>query len=61
MIRARMRRCNQFCGISHSVRRESSTLKGRAKLDAHVDTHGEVPAPSLKTEIELGVRKILSR
>lgn len=61
MIRARMRRCNQFCGISHSVRRESSTLKGRAKLDAHVDAYGEVPAPSLKTEIELGVRKILSR
>ena len=26
-IRARMRVCNQYCGISHSVRRESSTLR----------------------------------
>jgi hypothetical protein len=27
--RARMRGCNQFCGISHSVRRETSTLASR--------------------------------
>lgn len=27
-IRKQMKRCNKFCGISHSVRRESSTLKG---------------------------------
>ncbi len=27
--RARMRGCNQFCGISHSVRRETSTLVSR--------------------------------
>ncbi len=33
-IRARMRSCNQFCGISHSVRRESSTLQGVAKAAA---------------------------
>ncbi|MDR3374284.1 MAG: radical SAM protein [Ancalomicrobiaceae bacterium] len=32
-IRRRMRRCNQFCGISHSVRAESSTVVGRAKAD----------------------------
>ena len=31
-IRADMRKCNQFCGISHSVRRESSTLVGRQKM-----------------------------
>lgn len=30
-IRKKMRRCNQFCGISHSVRAESSTLVGKAK------------------------------
>lgn len=33
-IRAKMRKCNQFCGISHSVRRESSTLAGNAKAEA---------------------------
>jgi len=34
-IRADMRKCNQFCGISHSVRRESSTLLGREKMLDH--------------------------
>lgn len=34
-IRARMRACNAYCGISHSVRRESSTL--RAHADATPD------------------------
>jgi len=32
-IRAEMRQCNQFCGISHSVRRESSTLAGNSKAE----------------------------
>jgi len=32
-IRRRMRRCNQFCGISHSVRAQSSTLAGQAKAE----------------------------
>lgn len=27
-VRERMRRCNQVCGISHSVRREASTIAG---------------------------------
>jgi len=26
-IRNAMRKCNQYCGISHSVRRENATLK----------------------------------
>jgi MoaA/NifB/PqqE/SkfB family radical SAM enzyme len=30
--RARMRRCTQFCGISHSVRRETSTLASRRPI-----------------------------
>ncbi|MBN9583752.1 MAG: radical SAM protein [Afipia sp.] len=34
-IRADMRKCNQFCGISHSVRRESSTMSGRQKMLDH--------------------------
>ncbi|HEX7790006.1 MAG TPA: radical SAM protein, partial [Afipia sp.] len=34
-IRADMRKCNQFCGISHSVKRESSTLAGRQKMLDH--------------------------
>lgn len=33
-IRQKMRRCNRVCGISHSVRREASTLTGKAKNDA---------------------------
>lgn len=32
-IRRKMRRCNQFCGISHSVRAQSSTLAGQAKAE----------------------------
>lgn len=35
-IRASMRQCNQFCGISHSVRRESSTSGGRQKMLDHL-------------------------
>ena len=58
-IRARMRKCNQFCGISHSVRRESSTLKGRAKLDAHLKEHGDVPPPSLLTEAVEGFKALV--
>jgi len=34
-IRKLMRSCNQFCGISHSVKRESSTLDGRQKMLDH--------------------------
>ncbi|MEO1748564.1 MAG: radical SAM protein [Pseudomonadota bacterium] len=32
-IRKKMRKCNAFCGISHSVRKESSTLEGRQSMD----------------------------
>ncbi|MDQ0588955.1 hypothetical protein [Variovorax paradoxus] len=31
-IRAAMRGCNQFCGISHSVRRETSTCASRREV-----------------------------
>ena len=31
-IRGAMRRCNQYCGISHSVRRETSTAASRRPL-----------------------------
>lgn len=34
-IRKLMRSCNQFCGISHSVKRESSTVAGRQKMLDH--------------------------
>jgi MoaA/NifB/PqqE/SkfB family radical SAM enzyme len=33
-IRGEMRQCNRFCGISHSVRRESSTRQGMAAASA---------------------------
>ncbi|MDB2408065.1 radical SAM protein [Jannaschia sp.] len=55
-IRHRMRRCNQFCGISHSVRRESSTLKGRDKMLAHQDGHGTFPQPGMAAELLHGLR-----
>jgi len=35
-IRRSMRRCNQFCGISHSVRRESSTVASRRPVPVPV-------------------------
>ncbi|HUH91664.1 MAG TPA: radical SAM protein [Casimicrobiaceae bacterium] len=35
-IRGAMRRCNQYCGISHSVRRESSTLASRRPIGVPV-------------------------
>lgn len=37
-IRRDMRRCNQYCGISHSVRRETSTLASRRPLPVPVTT-----------------------
>ncbi|MEP9353766.1 radical SAM protein [Xanthobacter sp. KR7-65] len=47
-IRASMRGCNQFCGISHSVRRESSTVEGRQKMLDH--QHNALPvAPADST------------
>ncbi|MEL6818477.1 MAG: radical SAM protein [Pseudomonadota bacterium] len=35
-IRRKMRKCNAFCGISHSVRKESSTVQGRHSMDDFV-------------------------
>jgi MoaA/NifB/PqqE/SkfB family radical SAM enzyme len=40
-IRRDMRRCNQYCGISHSVRRETSTLASRRPLPVPVFATGE--------------------
>ncbi len=56
-IRAKMRRCNAFCGISHSVRRESSTLKGRAKRLSQIEQHGAMPPPSMARELLEGLRE----
>lgn len=41
-IRARMLDCRQFCGISHSVRRETSTLASRRPILSYLP-----PKPSL--------------
>ncbi len=57
-IRAKMRRCNAFCGISHSVRRESSTLKGREKRLSHIDTYGRMPPPSMARELLEGLKEM---
>lgn len=58
-IRARMRKCNQFCGISHSVRRESSTIKGRDKMMAHEARFGLMPPPGPVTELMEGIRALI--
>lgn len=58
-IRARMRRCNAFCGISHSVRRESSTLQGNDKLGAHRSRFGPIPPPGPVAEIMAGIRALV--
>ncbi|GMG81770.1 hypothetical protein LNKW23_09830 [Paralimibaculum aggregatum] len=57
--RARMRQCNQWCGISHSVRRESSTLKGRAKMEAHLARHGPMPAPDWASRAAAGLHALV--
>jgi MoaA/NifB/PqqE/SkfB family radical SAM enzyme len=58
-IRARMRKCNQYCGISHSVRRESSTLKGRQKMTDHVERFGPMRPPGLVNEVMAGIRELV--
>ncbi|MCB1332667.1 MAG: radical SAM protein [Roseivivax sp.] len=57
-IRAKMRHCNQFCGISHSVRRESSTLQGREKMLAHQVANGTFRTPSMAEELLYGLRAL---
>jgi hypothetical protein len=47
-IRNSMRRCNQYCGISHSVRRESSTLASRRPLAVPVVAAAPTTPRSLK-------------
>ena len=57
-IRARMSRCNQFCGISHSVRRQSSTLAGNEKALAHIARFGPLHPPGRMAEIMAGIRSL---
>lgn len=58
LVRARMRDCNQFCGISHSVRRESSTLKGRAKMVAHEKAFGKARGTSVSDKLRMRVSHV---
>ncbi|HET9047031.1 MAG TPA: radical SAM protein [Casimicrobiaceae bacterium] len=46
-IRRAMRRCNQFCGISHSVRRETSTTASRRPIPVPVVAGSDAPRKSL--------------
>lgn len=58
-IRADMRNCNQFCGISHSVRRESSSLTGRQKMLDHQATSPILePTTDLTFKIASGMRAL---
>lgn len=58
-IRADMRKCNQFCGISHSVKRESSTNAGRQKMLDHQATAPVLQPPSDMTfKIVSGMRAL---
>ena len=42
MIRARMKKCNAYCGMSHSVRRESATLKQEQKIIGDRNNSGNI-------------------
>lgn len=58
-IRAKMRGCNQFCGISHSVRRESSTNPGRAKMTSHQGTTPvRLPSMDMTSKLAAGMRAL---
>jgi hypothetical protein len=46
-IRRSMRRCNAFCGISHSVRRESSTTASRRPIRIPVVEQQATPRATL--------------
>ena len=46
-IRRSMRRCNQFCGISHSVRRETSTVASRRPIPVPVVAAAEARRKAL--------------
>jgi MoaA/NifB/PqqE/SkfB family radical SAM enzyme len=46
-IRQQMRRCNHYCGISHSVRRETSTIASRRPLPIPVVAAPAAPRRSL--------------
>jgi sulfatase maturation enzyme AslB (radical SAM superfamily) len=46
-IRRSMRRCNQFCGISHSVRRETSTIASRRPVPVPVVAAADAPRRAL--------------
>jgi MoaA/NifB/PqqE/SkfB family radical SAM enzyme len=63
-IRRKMRRCNKFCGISHSVRAESSTLAGKAKAERFrertVATLG-FPAEEKQPALGAQLRRLASR
>lgn len=58
-IRATMRRCNLYCGISHSVRRETSTVASRRPLPqpaatlgvAHEQGQAPVPFPAATMKV----------
>ncbi|MFG1204974.1 radical SAM protein [Xanthobacter aminoxidans] len=54
-IRADMRRCNAFCGISHSVRRESSTVAGRQKMLDHLEHAPVLTLPDPTSRLMAGI------
>jgi MoaA/NifB/PqqE/SkfB family radical SAM enzyme len=55
-IRAQMRQCNQYCGISHSVRRETSTLASRRPLPIPVVAAPTAPRKIVEWSIALRSR-----
>ncbi|MGR6469017.1 radical SAM protein [Rhizobium sp. PAMB 3182] len=55
-IRSKMRQCNQYCGISHSVRGQSSTLAGQAKAVAFAKSNDG--NPFLGTVIRLTPKRL---
>lgn len=57
-IRASMRQCNQFCGISHSVRRESSTVAGRQKMLDHLQNAPVLVPGDTTSQLMAGIKAL---
>jgi MoaA/NifB/PqqE/SkfB family radical SAM enzyme len=59
-IRRCMKQCNAYCGISHSVRREASTVKGNAFRDEHAERYGTMQYGGFAGRMMDGLKRAVS-
>lgn len=60
-IRRKMRSCNQFCGISHSVRAQSSTVAGVASAEAFARASAHLAAPEQREPLVSRLAGLIGR